>query len=205
MKTNNYAQRHLCAALLACFGMSIATAQSLPQLSCKRLNKEFTCGGLGQGGVTTMPSLLPLNAYGNASWTYLPPADSINMVSFAYNIPNVSSFITGSYCGAATRNISVVVSNADLYSSITENSAIAASSIVSNSSMSYSTANPLSKALSSTVETVAQANTYWTVVVKEGDWALRSSATGQSWSRNAAVCKLYVSAPVFYAPPSTYQ
>jgi hypothetical protein len=192
------------AALLACLAPGALSAQTLPQLTCKRLDAPI-CYNTGSGVVTTQPTLSPLTARGNATWSYSPPNDGINAVSFAYEIPNVSAFVKGSYCGSPTREVSVIVSNANVYDTIYPYMAIPPNLIVSNSVMFYSASNPLSKSLSSAVETLAQPYTYWTLIVREGNNSLAAAATGQAWSRNSAVCKLYVNKPFYYAPPPTFQ
>jgi hypothetical protein len=200
-------RKQICASLVACLVVCGASAQNAgPLLICKRVATD-ACGGGGSGGTITVPTLLPLTAYGSAQWTYSPPNDGINLVSFGYHIPDVSRMIWGGVCGKVpTEKVAVVVSNQDLYSTITATSTVPSSSIVSSSTMSYSNANPLSKSLSSTVETLAQPNTYWTIVVKEGVWgSVKGGVTLKDWSRNASVCKLYVGVPTIYVPPTTLQ
>jgi hypothetical protein len=194
----------LSLTLLACFAPTALSAQTLPLLTCKRLAAPI-CYNTGSGAVTTQPTLSPLTAYGSATWSYSPPDDGINKVAFSYEIPSLSAFIKGSNCGSPTREVSVIVSHANLYDTIYPYMAIPPSSIISNSMMSYSTANLLNKSLSSTVETLAQPYTYWTIIVREGNNSLAAQATGEAWSRSSSVCKLYVSKPYFYAPPPTFQ
>jgi hypothetical protein len=198
-------RKKISVGLVACFAASIVQAQQAPQLICKRLPTD-SCGGTGAGQGTTVPTVLQPQASGSATWTYTPPDDGINLVSFNYQIPYLERMVWGGTCGMApTRDIAVIVSSADLYSSITAHSVVPRSTYMSASYMSYSAANTRSFGLSKSVDTPALPNKFWTVVVKEGRWGIAGEDPTTTWVRNSAVCQLYVAGPpnVIYTPPTT--
>jgi hypothetical protein len=201
-------KKRLSVSLVACFAASVAQAQvpPLPQLVCQRLPTD-ACGGTGSGQGTTVPTVLQPQAFGRATLAYTPPFnDGINFVSFSYSIPNMAKMVWGGTCGKLpTRDIAVIVSNSDLYSTLTSRTTIPRNTYVSASYMSYSTTNPLSKSLSNSIETAASPNTYWTLVVQEGRWGVHGEDPATTWVRNSAVCKLYMPEPAIYVPPTTYQ
>ncbi len=203
-------RKQICTALVSCLSLSIASAQVvIPQLVCKRLPTEM-CGGGGSGGANTVPTLLGPIVYGSAQWSYTPPDDGINLVSFNYNIPNIERVIWGGSCvEGQSKLVSVVVTNKDSYDTISPNYAIPENEMISQSTMSYSTTNPLSKALSSSVETTARAGKNWSIVVREGNWKTpKGTFAGKEWIRNSAVCKLYIApppTPPIYVPPPVFQ
>jgi hypothetical protein len=204
-KGNHIMRRPICTLLATCFFVSGASAQSSPYLTCQRLPTDI-CGGGGGGRDPGIPIPLLPEATGSAQWTYTPPNDGINLVSFNYQIPYLERMVWGGTCGMApTRDIAVIVSSADLYSSITAHSVVPRTTYISASYMSYSAANTRSFALSKSVDTPALPNKFWTVVVREGRWGIHGEDPTTTWARNSAVCKLYVAGPpnVIYTPPTT--
>jgi hypothetical protein len=198
-------RKPICTLLATCFFVSGASAQSLPYLTCKRLPTDI-CGGAGPGPDVGVPTLLQPEATGSAQWTYTPPDDGINSVSFSLKIPYIERMVWGGACGVApTRDIAVIVSSADLYSSITAHSVVPRNTYMSASYMSYSAANTRSFSISKSVDTPALPNKFWTVVVKEGRWGVAGEDPATTWVRNASVCKLYVPSPpiIPYVPPTT--
>lgn len=200
-------RKQICTALVSCLTLSIASAQvPAPQLVCQRLATD-RCGGGGSGGTVGVPTLLGPIVYGSAQWSYTPPNDGINHVAFNYNIPNIDRTIWGSSCAnGASSKVSVLVVNQDLYSTIGSTTEIPAASIISQSTMSYSTTNPLSKALTSAVEAAATPGTNWSIVVREGNWGrYKGGLAPGEWVRNASVCKLYLTPPPpIYNPPVVF-
>jgi hypothetical protein len=182
--------------------MFAATDASAQQLVCKRLSPlPIICNGAGVPVQGVDPNFPPPQITGRAFWTYTPPPpgiadDGVNRVDFKYDIPQLRAIVSvQDRCSRdVPRNVWVHVLYGNHYDTLGVNSSIPSEYIFHTSSFSSTKAVPASVATTSSVDALANQNDVWTLVIREGN---ASNPNQPLWQRNAAVCKLPITAPVY--------
>jgi hypothetical protein len=199
MKLNPFKLSAFCLLGVQMLSPADAAAQ---QLVCKRLSPlPLICNGAGVPVQGVDPAFVSPQVTGRAFWTFTPPPagipdDGVNRVDFKYDIPQLRAIVSvQDRCSRdLPRNVWVHVLYGNHYDSLTVSSPIPDTYIFHTSSFSSTKAVPASVATTSSVDALAKTNDVWTLVIREGN----ASNTNQPlWQRNAAVCKLPVTAPIY--------
>jgi hypothetical protein len=182
--------------------MFAATDASSQELVCKRLTPyPVICNGAGSPVQGVDPALLGPQITGRAFWTYTPPPlgiadDGVNRVEFKYDIGRLRSAVSVlDRCSwDVPRNVWVHVLLGNHFDTLGVDSSISVPHILHTSSFSSTKAVPASVGTISSVDALARQNDVWTLVIREGN---ASNSNQPLWQRNAAVCKLPITAPVY--------
>ncbi len=184
----------------------------LPQLSCAAVPRTIPNGqGSGGGGVQTLSLSVP-SVNGAATWTYSPPADGINLATYAYSIADLRYGVPSSiqlYTGygvisSATTHVRILVRSDDGITTVySDLQALDPALTISSSRYNFTTTNPIVASLSSSVETLVARNANWSIVIQAvRDTGLGGdiSATNPNWTRNIAACRMVIRDPLSSAP-----
>jgi hypothetical protein len=181
--------------------LSASAAAALPTLLCSRIiSPDDVLNGPGTKGSTGIPALRPLVVTGSAqTW---PAMFGLDHVNFQYDFADLTvaerSYVTRDSKNqpVATQSVAIHLVKTNYYSlgafTLTYYAALNESAKVKSSYFPYTASNPLHVYESGGVETVAPANTNWSIVVRISG----VGSDGLTYAGNTAVCKLPLLAPV---------